>query len=64
MFKVVGGVVCLFGACQPSDHLLVLKRIRQGGVEAPWPPALTKLAPKPTRDLTVPHHAVALVSPS
>lgn len=42
--------------------LLAFKRIREGGMEPSCPPALTKLAPKPTRGLTVPHHSVILVS--
>lgn len=43
-------------------HSLLPWRIRGVGVEAPWPSALTKLAPKPTSDLTFPHHAIAVLS--
>lgn len=43
-------------------HSLLLWRIREVGVEAPWPSALTKLAPKPTSDLTFPHHAITVLS--
>lgn len=43
-------------------HPPLLSRIPELGVEAPWTSALTKLAPRPTSDLTFPHHAVAVLS--
>lgn len=58
---VVEAGLFIWNPLAPVDWL-VRPRTEESGVEASWPPALTKLAPEPPSDLTFPHHAIAVLS--